>query len=206
MSSIADKGAVRIASTAGSICKKMVKAFDLHVLLNHTVENIEEAGDIIRVVTSSSDTFFVKRIIVAAPPRAILEKISFKPSLSKKVRGVMSGTPTWMGNAGKVCFQYESRFWLDGGLNGAFFSKTGPLKQGWDNSNPEEKAWFLCGFLFDDNLAFLEDEASLLASPVLPQLERFYGPQVLCMCFFWCICVHMVASVGESLALLALIT
>jgi monoamine oxidase len=148
-------------------------------------------------------------VIIAAPPRAIMNGIKFHPPLPSDQIEAMQNTPTWMQNTGKVAFIYDAPFWrttptssaiaatatrqsrqYDGNipnsnsnntnmniktLSGTVFSECGPLRQIWDNSSPDTGVYALVGFVFDGDLQYLSDEATLLFSPLLQQLVDLFG-------------------------------
>lgn len=84
-------------------------------------------------------------VILALPPRLISHSITFNPPLPSRKKKNMASTPTWMEKTGKVAFIYASPFWRSRGLSGTVFSRTGPLRQIWDNSNLATNSFALAG-------------------------------------------------------------
>ncbi|CAK8991310.1 Probable flavin-containing monoamine oxidase C [Durusdinium trenchii] len=179
-------GSIRIQGGAGSICSRLAAKYDVDVRLESAVKSVKvvssdtdaEAGDAVELRTATGTTVRAKTVVVAVPPRNAVHDISFEPPLEEERRKALAGVSTWMAGAGKVClfFDKDNKFWRRAGLNGTFFSRVGPVVQGWDNSDADHAA--LCGFVFDADLKHLESEEALRASPILPQFERFFGKQV----------------------------
>jgi len=126
------------------------------------------------------DSLHADYIIFAAPPQVISSTVIFSPPLPADKSQAMRGCATWMGECGKVCFTYPTRFWTmneKGPLSGTVFSSTGPCDQIWDNSCASSNTAALCGFVFDDAaLDCLCDEDSV-RSKILPQFVDIFGDQ-----------------------------
>lgn len=132
-----------------------------------------------------------RAIVLAMPPQLIANNISFSPPLSASKVLHMSNTTTWMSNAGKVAFFYDTKFWktTEKKLSGVVFSQCGPLRQIWDNSNTDGSIIALAGFVFDEDLHYVYELENLisqmegnvigsefiLSSPLTLQLIRIFG-------------------------------
>lgn len=117
-------------------------------------------------------------IVLAMPPRLIVQNIKFSPNLDTNKMKAMNHTSTWMAYTGKVVFEYKTCFWRTAGLSGTVFSDYGPLRQVWDNST-SNGVYCLAGFIFDDDLKFLKDEDTI-RTHILPQLISIFGTQAEC--------------------------
>ncbi|CAM9845514.1 unnamed protein product, partial [Heterosigma akashiwo] len=113
-----------------------------------------EAGEAV----GSTSIFFFSGVVIAVPPRDILQHVEFSPDISVVKKKAMALTPTWMYGVTKIAFIYESPFWREGNgrrfgcsheepLNGTAFSHCGPLRQVWDNSASDGSVFALAGFI-----------------------------------------------------------
>jgi monoamine oxidase len=127
--------------------------------------------------TGEKNNYISQAVVIAAPPRVIMSKISFDPDLPSKKRYAMERTPTWMHDTGKVAFIYSVPFWRKKGFSGTVFSHKGPLRQVWDNSSSDGSVYALCGFVFGEDLRYLRDEASLKSSPIISQMASLFGSE-----------------------------
>ncbi|HET7488738.1 MAG TPA: FAD-dependent oxidoreductase [Acidimicrobiales bacterium] len=113
-------------------------------------------------------------VVVAVPPRLVLQDVWFTPALLPEVAGVLEATPTWMAEALKCVAVYDSPFWRDAGHSGTVFSDTGPLAEIHDASEPGGPA-ALWGFVaLDYDWRTLTPAERTPA--VLEQLARLFGP------------------------------
>jgi monoamine oxidase len=118
------------------------------------------------------------QVIMALPPRLLVDTIAFTPDLPDDVRDVIKATTTWMAHALKCVAVYESPFWRDEGWSGLAFSRPGcgALVEVHDACNADGSVAALWGFMtghheirdlsFDDRLEH-----------VFGQLGRLFGPQ-----------------------------
>ena len=56
-------------------------------------------------------SFCSKKIVIAAPPRVIIEQVAFFPALHPEKEMAMRASNTWMAGVTKVTLIYEARFW-----------------------------------------------------------------------------------------------
>jgi monoamine oxidase len=117
-------------------------------------------------------------VVMAMPPQLIVSAVSFEPPLSAGKQRAMQATPTWMFQAGKVACTYPRRFWFaDKGLSGTAFSEKGPMVQIWDSSSEADGTAALAGFIFGEDLRYLQDEGTVRSSPVMAQLVQLFGAE-----------------------------
>lgn len=113
-------------------------------------------------------------VVVALPPRLVLQDISFGPALPAELEAVMAQTPTWMGEALKCVAVYEEPFWREAGWSGTAFSATGPLAEVHDASEPGGPP-ALWGFVdLDPDWRDLPPDERVPAA--IDQLGRLFGP------------------------------
>jgi monoamine oxidase len=193
----AGSGSWRFSGGAGSLAQKLAAHLQnsgVDILTNNFVCGIKQIGGFgsssppsfveIDVADSSTksttSTITADCVVLALPPNLIVPNISFTPDLSSIQKSLMLRIPTWMANAGKVAFTYPSAFWKEKGLNGCVFCQDGPLTQIWDNSAPANSPQgTLTGFLFDENLKYLESEDTIFSSPIMHQLVSCFGNEAL---------------------------
>ena len=113
-------------------------------------------------------------VVVAVPPRLVLQDMEFWPELPEDVRGVMEATPTWMGEALKCVAVYDTPFWRDAGRSGSAFSDRGPLAEVHDASEPDGP-FALWGFVALD-ADWRDMEPAERVPAALDQLVRLFGP------------------------------
>ena len=160
-------------------------------------------------VTTNSDTYRAKHVVISVPPATALSNIVFTPDLPNELVSVAVRTPVWMGAVTKVVALYESPFWREQGLSGSAMSHVGPLREIHDISDRNASFGALFGFsrervseisvksqlaaLFGPragmpNSIILEDwsESPLTSPPGVFQLNDYqlFGSQVLRNAYF----------------------
>ncbi|MDQ4096742.1 MAG: FAD-dependent oxidoreductase, partial [Actinomycetota bacterium] len=117
-------------------------------------------------------------VIVAAPPRLLVDTIALTPALPDELMDVIKATPTWMATMLKCVAVYEKPFWREDGRSGLALSQPGcgALREVHDACTHDGSVAALWGFLtghhgirdlsFDDRLEH-----------VFGHLGRLFGPQ-----------------------------
>jgi monoamine oxidase len=118
-----------------------------------------------------------RRVVLAAPPRLIAERIAFQPGLPAQVCATMRAVPTWMAGHAKVVATYPRAFWRDVGLSGDAISHRGPLVECHDASPDEHAAagGALFGFVAPGHPVRKEGREAVTRAAVA-QLARLFGP------------------------------
>ena len=62
-----------------------------------------------------------RRVVLAVPPRLLVEHVSFEPDLDAATRDAMRATGTWMAAQAKVAVSYDRPFWREAGQSGNAF-------------------------------------------------------------------------------------
>ena len=114
-----------------------------------------------------------KKILLALPPRLVIERLGFNPALPESLTREWSATPTWMAPHAKYLAIYEDPFWRDQGLSGEARSALGPLNEIHDASLPGGAALF--GFLGMPSRIRRTIPEERLKSECLNQLSRIFG-------------------------------
>ena len=169
---------LRFTGGTEQLCERLAERLPDGVTFEETVVAVERDGAGV-AVTSDSDGAGTgtraRRVIVALPPRLVVERVSFAPTLPPDLVAVMEATPTWMGEALKCVAVYEYPYWKEAGWSGTAFSEVGPLAEVHDGSVPGGLG-ALWGFvaLDVDHRDLSPDER---VPRVLDQLGRLFGPR-----------------------------
>ncbi|WP_119395685.1 flavin monoamine oxidase family protein [Salinibius halmophilus] len=125
-------------------------------------------------VTHNSDA-----LILAAPPRALINKTNLAEQLSPKLVDRLASTPTWMAAQAKFVAHYSQPFWRQAGLAGDAFSRTGPMVEIHDASAHEQAGFALFGFIGLDAQQRKSIAPKQLEQACLKQFADLFGPQAL---------------------------
>lgn len=171
---------LRFAGGTDQLCTRLADRLPEGCLaLGEKVTGVTGDGDRLAVISEAPDEPTIRRtaarVVVAVPPRLVLQDISFTPALPEELQRVMEATPTWMGDAMKCLAIYESPFWREAGLSGSAFSEAGPLEEVHDASVPGGPA-ALWGFVALDP-DFRDLGPAERVPLVLAQLGRLFGPE-----------------------------
>lgn len=178
-------GSHRFAGGAMTIAVHLVdqlkKRENFHLHLNCRVKRIVDSDGVVQVEYVDTDntarSLVAHVIVLALPPELASNTITYSPPLDPRKVQAMKDTPTWMANTGKVVFRYSNRFWTRDGKSGTAFSNSGPLQQVWDNSTEDGKVHALAGFVFGEDLKYLENEQTVRSSPIMEQLVSLFGSE-----------------------------
>lgn len=171
---------LRFVGGAQALCERLADQVPGGVRFGETVVEIVHDDPVLRVTSVGSDgsdtVLEAERVVLALPPRLVLQNVTVIPSLDEELVAVMAATPTWMGEAVKCVAVYESPFWRHGGLSGSAFSEVGPLSEVHDGSTHDASVGALWGFLATDH-----DLRSMPVAErvplVLEQLGRLFGAE-----------------------------
>lgn len=172
--------AYRFAGGAQQICERLAVSLPVGALSTgvevHTVSASAKGGSLL-VDTSGTEgdaTVAADRVVLAVPPRLVLQNIEFRPRLGQDLVTAMDYTQTWMADAIKCIAVYSSPFWRAAGLSGSAFSHDGPLLEVHDASSPDGSVAALWGLVNPD--PHLRDmAANERVSLILDQLGRLFG-------------------------------
>ncbi|HET9444249.1 MAG TPA: FAD-dependent oxidoreductase [Acidimicrobiales bacterium] len=150
------------------------------VLYDARVKAVEATVGGVSVVTTSPEgdeaVLRADFVVLALPPRLVVQDVRFNPALPDELVEVMAATPTWMASAVKCVVVYERPFWREAGLSGSVFSHAGPLHEIHDASGPDGSPGALWGLLGEDPAVRSLAPADRVRL-VLAQLERLFGPE-----------------------------
>lgn len=126
--------------------------------------------------TTTTNTYYAKRVVIAAPPRVVSEHVTFTPPLSKEKQHAMKMSHTWMAGVTKVALLYPTRFWSTDSSNMGFPVGRGPAFQVYDSSTKDGSVAALTFFAMvpPAATAALDDDA-VLADQVSDQLADMWN-------------------------------
>jgi len=94
------------------------------VHVDHALVSIEDSGDHVVLTLEHDGTILAvtaARAVLAVPPRLLVERIHFTPSLDPTLVEAMRQTPTWMAAKAKLVIACENAAWRDTGYSGNAF-------------------------------------------------------------------------------------
>lgn len=115
------------------------------------------------------------RVILALPPRLLLNNIDLIPEPDETMQRVWRDTPTWMAGHEKRVFIYEDPFWRSQGLSGEVFSRRGPLSEIYDGSPEGEDFYALTAFVGLSAMQRQQLAQDMLHEACMAQLLRLFG-------------------------------
>ncbi|RYG89991.1 FAD-binding protein [Loktanella sp. IMCC34160] len=92
-------------------------------------------------------TVTADRIVLAIPPRVIIDTVSFAPELPAGALKDLYDIPTWMAGQAKILAVYDEPHWRKAGLSGDAMSHHGPLVEIHDASPMQGGPYALFGFV-----------------------------------------------------------
>lgn len=125
------------------------------------------------------DNLVADNVIVAAPPRVIIDKLEVSTQVLQSLFTALSKVPTWMAAQAKFVASYKTPFWREQGLSGQAFSRVGPMVEIHDASAADNDSFALFGFIgipVVNRLAIPHDQ---LEHACLTQLLKVFGHQAL---------------------------
>lgn len=150
------------------------------VRLGHPVTTLEREGGLWRVGDGGGHfTLEASRLILAAPPRLLLERLPLARWLPPGLSERLAATPTWMAGQAKFVATYRRPFWRAAGLAGDAFSRVGPLVEIHDASADREAGPALFGFVGLPAVARAGHDEEAFKTLCLQQLAVLFGDEAL---------------------------
>ncbi|WP_434138631.1 flavin monoamine oxidase family protein [Photobacterium leiognathi] len=120
----------------------------------------------------------VDHVLLAIPPRLVIDSIHFTPELPSKLTKHWQNTATWMAPHAKYIAVYEHPFWRERGLSGSARSLVGPMVEIHDASQGSESNHAaLFGFIGIPATQRKEIGALQMKAYCKQQLVRLFGEQ-----------------------------
>jgi monoamine oxidase len=159
--------------------------------LAHGVTSLERRADgwlVTASDTGESDTgaarhFSAQHVLLAAPPRMLMERLNLSTSLqtllpaslSASLLAALAATPTWMAAQSKFVAVYAAPFWRDAGLSGQAQSRVGPMVEIHDASASTESGFALFGFIGVPAGVRRQHSADAMKQACVAQLTEVFG-------------------------------
>ncbi len=139
------------------------------------VQALFDRGSFIELRPSSGQSFRARQVVLALPPRLVLEQIQFEPPLPAALAEALVSTPTWMAAQAKSVTTFDRPFWQAAGHSGNAFVRHGQAVLGevFDASRGDGGA--LGGFVAL-NAAQRENFKRGLPLLIDSQLAQLFGP------------------------------
>lgn len=178
-----EPSSTRIEGGAVEIVRSLSASIDdqSRLQLNTPISScsMETVGDenekLVRLDTTTSESFYARRVVFAVPPRILHEQVTFDPPLSKKKQAALSSSHTWMAGVTKVALVYPNRFWDLESSNMGLPQHQGPAFQVYDSSTKDGSISSLTFFALvkpSNERALKDDEA--LAKQVAEQMAKVW--------------------------------
>jgi len=148
---------------------------------NYRVNRIESVDGVWQVSCDdySKAIYLADKLIVAAPPRVIIDTLNLPDEGLQTLLVKLSGLPTWMAAQAKFIATYKQAFWREQGLSGQAFSRQGPMVEIHDSSAAENDGFALFGFIgvpASYRQQILQED---LKQACLAQLAKIFGDNAL---------------------------
>jgi monoamine oxidase len=167
-----DVSSFRIAGGTHNLIQTLYKSIGSdNILLNTTIEKIEDMGDFLTIFTDDGQKFH-SRIVVSALPPQLQNNIQFEPTLPKELSQIFKEVQTWMSGSIKFGVEYSISFWRNKGFSGTVYSQTGLAVEIYDHSNFENTKFALFGFLNGSALHYPFEQREKM---VIQQLIQLFG-------------------------------
>jgi len=165
--------AFRVKGGTYSIIEALCKHLDIeNISLNTQIIEVIDNGDNITIIDSLHNKYVCKKLIIALPPKLLINTIRFTPTLPKEITQIMQSTQTWMSGSIKFSVEYNKAFWKNSGFSGSVFSQSGIAPEIYDHSNYNDTKFALKGFLNGLATQYSLDERK---ERLIAQLKNYFG-------------------------------
>jgi len=147
---------------------------------NHQVSDIEHINNHWHITAINNDSiqkYQAKRLVLAIPPRLIVNYLTPEKYLSKSIIQSLARQQTWMSGQAKFVAVYEKPFWREQGLAGQVYSQVGPMVEIHDASASSDQGYALFGFLGLPSFTRKQMTIEQLKVKCLEQLVSIFGEQ-----------------------------
>lgn len=86
--------------------------------LGQRLHGLQDLGDTVALRFDDGSTLQARRVVLALPPRLVLQGLALAPALPEAVQAAMRDTPTWMAHAAKAALPCRNAVWQEQGLSG----------------------------------------------------------------------------------------
>ena len=173
-------GSLRVDGGIARLTRELAKRLPPGILrLSHLLTRIQRLDQDFELSLGHGDTRLIvqaRKVVLAIPPRVIVNKIEFEPALAAGVIADLQAIPTWMAGHAKLFALYPRPFWREQGLSGDGISRRGPLMEIHDASPANAEYGALFGFVGLPVGAPMRESAPLIQAATR-QLEKMFGPE-----------------------------
>lgn len=144
----------------------------------HPVTKLERREDGWLVTASHTGEprqFVAQRLVLAAPPRKLIQHLDLSQWLPARLSDALSATPTWMAAQAKFVAVYATPFWRHAGLSGQVFSRVGPMAEIHDASVTSDSGFALFGFIGVPASVRSQHSMDALKEACIRQLINLFG-------------------------------
>ena len=163
---------LRFRHGAQHVCERLAEELPGQLRLGARATAVARAGDAITVTLDSGESLHTSHVVLALPPRVILNTIAFTPPLPDSLHRALQQTHTWMGNTAKAVVTFDRPFWRERGLSGFAVSHVGPLRELHDASPQDASRGVIMGFFA--GVEHFDESPALRRERVVAQIQRVY--------------------------------
>lgn len=171
-------GARRITGGADRLVDALAAALPRGCIrLGAAVTGLRDRGAFIELLLDAGHPLRARQVVLALPPRLVLERMQCDPALPDAVLNAMAAMPTWMAAQAKSVTTFANPFWHAAGQSGNAFVRhpQAVLGEVFDAS-ASEHGGALGGFVAL-NAAQRENFQRGLPLLIASQLSQLFGPQ-----------------------------
>lgn len=171
-------GARRITGGAARLVDALAASLPQGCIRRGTaVTGLRDRGAFIELLLDTGLSLRARQVVLALPPRLVLERMHCDPALPDAVLNAMAATPTWMAVQAKSVTTFADPFWQAAGQSGNAFVRhpQAVLGEVFDAS-ASERGGALGGFVAL-NAAQRENFQRGLPLLIASQLAQLFGPQ-----------------------------
>ena len=153
-----------------------------NLYLNHPLAQLRRADESWQATfthNGQSTQQTAKHLVLAAPPRVLLQHTNLAELLSTQLQQALSRQQTWMAAQAKFVATYKTAFWRNAGLSGDAFSRVGPMTEVHDASADDDAGYALFGFIGVPAEQRSQLSEAQLIQYCQQQLAHLFGEQAL---------------------------
>ena len=171
-----EAGTMRIANGSAQLIQALEQSLAPASITNawpvKRITHSPNSSQTITVYGPDDQTIDCGHLIIAAPPRNILQHIQFEPGLPPAWHAEAQDISTWMGHSGKCLCWFTSPFWREQGLSGSGFFAAAAVGELHDVSPKAGKLGILMGFINGNHLQ-ASDQAQR-SEIIIEQFEQIF--------------------------------
>ncbi len=171
-------GARRITGGAARLVDALAASLPRGCIrLGTAVTGLRDRGAFIELLLDAGHPVRARQVVLALPPRLVLERLQCDPALPDAVLNAMAAAPTWMAAQAKSITTFANPFWHAAGQSGNAFVRhpQAVLGEVFDAS-ASDRGGALGGFVAL-NAAQRENFQRGLPLLIASQLAQLFGPQ-----------------------------